>query len=87
MDHGQSLEDAFHQPRIDVSGGSNIIADRTLPAETKEALEAVMPVVETRRNAYPYAFACPAGVMRDGEMNMGCTEIMTPYGDAVNEKM
>ena len=87
MDHGQSLEDAFHQPRIDVSGGAQIIVDCTLPTDTKEALQAFMPVVETRRNAYPYAFACPAGVMRDGEMNMGCTEIMTPYGDAVNEKV
>jgi hypothetical protein len=21
--------------------------------------------------------------MRDGDMNMGCTEIMSPYGDAI----
>ena len=87
MDHGLSLEDAFHQPRIDVSGGGNVIADRTLSAEIKESLQTVMPVVEARRNAYPYAFACPAGVLRDGDMNMGCTEIMTPYGDAINEKL
>jgi gamma-glutamyltranspeptidase/glutathione hydrolase len=46
-----------------------------------------MPVSIARRNVYPYAFACPAGVMRDGDMNMGCTEIMSPYGDAVSERL
>jgi hypothetical protein len=24
--------------------------------------------------------------LRDGEMNMGCTEIMSPWGDAVAER-
>ena len=28
-------------------------------------------------------FAVPAAVLRDGEMNMGCTEVMSPWGDAV----
>lgn len=87
MDHGLTLEQAFHQPRIDVSGGAKIIADRSLSSEVMQALEQIMPVAVARRNPYPYAFACPAGVMRDGELNMGCTEIMSPYGDAVNERV
>ena len=87
MDHGLTLEQAFHQPRIDISGGAKVIADRTLPAEVMEALAQIMPVAVSRRNPYPYAFACPAGVMRDGDMNMGCTEIMSPYGDAVSERL
>lgn len=87
MDHGLTLEQAFHQPRIDISGGAKVIADRTLPAEVMDALAQIMPVAVARRNAYPYAFACPAGVMRDGDMNMGCTEIMSPYGDAVSEQL
>jgi gamma-glutamyltranspeptidase/glutathione hydrolase len=85
MDHGLTLEQAFNQPRIDVSGGDRVIADRTLPPEVLDALGEVMPVIQARRNPYPYAFACPAGVMRDGDINMGCTEIMSPYGDAVHE--
>lgn len=84
IDHGLSLEEAFHTPRIDVSGGGNVTADQSLPADVIAALEQVMPVIRTRRNIYPYSFACPAGVMRDGEMNMGCTEIMSPYGDAIS---
>ena len=83
IDHGLDLEEAFHTPRIDVSGSGKITADQTLSADIIAALEKEMPVTQTRRNTYPYSFACPAGVMRDGEMNMGCTEIMSPYGDAI----
>ncbi len=30
--------------------------------------------------------AVPAGVLRDGDLNMGCTEIMSPWGDAIAER-
>jgi len=40
-----------------------------------------------RRTVFPYAFAVPAGVLRDGERNAGCTEIMSPWGDAVAERV
>ena len=83
IDHGLNLEEAFHTPRIGVSGSGKIPADQTLSAQIIAALAKEMPVIQTRRNIYPYSFACPAGVMRDGEMNMGCTEIMSPYGDAI----
>ena len=86
MDHGLNLEQAFHQPRIDVSGGGRIIADRQLGPDVMRALETVAPVTAARRNVYPYAFACPAGVMREDDTNTGCTEIMTPYGDAIAER-
>jgi gamma-glutamyltranspeptidase/glutathione hydrolase len=82
---GMSLEEAFHQPRIDVSGSPQVAADPTLGPQVFEALEQVMPVVSSRRLVYPYAFACPAGVLRDRGLNSGCTEIMSPYGDAVAE--
>jgi gamma-glutamyltranspeptidase/glutathione hydrolase len=84
MDHRLSLEDAFHQPRLDVSGVSRIIADKDLPHDILEALRNVLPLAEARRTPYPYSFACPAGVMREGDINMGCTEIMSPYGDSVS---
>jgi gamma-glutamyltranspeptidase/glutathione hydrolase len=83
LDHGMTLAEAFHQPRIDVSGGGQITADQTLGPEILQALDQVMPTTATRRTAFPYAFACPAGVLRDGGRNMGCTEIMSPWGDAV----
>jgi len=82
---GMNLEEAFHQPRIDVSGHPIISADPTLGEATLTALSEVLPVSLARRQVYPYAFACPAGVLREGQLNSGCTEIMSPYGDAVAE--
>src|SRR3546814_10627692 len=69
-----SLEDAFHHPRIDVSGGEAVIADDSLPADTLAALAQAGPVTTTRRVPYPYAFACPAGVLREGQENWGRSE-------------
>jgi gamma-glutamyltranspeptidase/glutathione hydrolase len=83
LDHGMTLEQAFHQPRIDVSGGGQVIADQALGPDILQALSQVLPVVTARRMVFPYLFACPAGVMRQGGRNMGCTEIMSPWGDAV----
>jgi gamma-glutamyltranspeptidase/glutathione hydrolase len=85
MDFDMTLEDAFHHPRIDNSGGGTIIADEDLPAPILEALEEVAPTLTAKRTVFPYLFACPAGVMRQGGMNMGCTEIMSPWGDAAHE--
>ena len=83
---GMSLEEAFHQARIDVSGGAQIAADPLLGADVLGALAEVMPVAPARRNVFPYSFACPAGVLRERGLNSGCTEIMSPYGDAVTEE-
>ncbi len=83
LDHGMSLEEAFHQPRIDVSGNGEVTADKLLGAEIQQALAREMPTSAVRRTVFPYAFACPAAVLRDGRRNMGCTEIMSPWGDAV----
>ncbi|GAB4230215.1 MAG: gamma-glutamyltransferase [Kiloniellaceae bacterium] len=88
-DFGMTLEEAFHHPRIDVSGGDTVIVDDALPIPVLEALARDNRVVTTRRAPYPYAFACPAGVLRreDGTSgeNGGATEIMSPWGDAVAE--
>jgi gamma-glutamyltranspeptidase / glutathione hydrolase len=83
LDHRMSLAQAFHQPRIDVSGGGLVTADQALGPEILAALAQVLPVVPARRMVFPYLFACPAGVMREGGKNMGCTEIMSPWGDSV----
>ena len=86
IDHGASLEEAFHRPRIDMSGEGRVIADRALPPAVIKQLGEFMTTTTARRGIFPYAFAVPAGVLREREMNMGCTEIMSPWGDAVAEK-
>ena len=85
VDRGMSLEEAFHHPRIDVSGGETVIADDALAAAVIRRLERDAPVRTTRRTVLPYAFACPAGVARARGRNCGCTEVMSPWGDAVLE--
>tara|TARA_R110002049_G_scaffold203654_1_gene374213 strand:- start:8499 stop:10082 length:1584 start_codon:yes stop_codon:yes gene_type:complete len=86
-DFGMDLDASFHAPRIDASDAGTLIADDTLPAAVLDRLRADHKVVETRRTIFPYAFACPAGVMRDGTVNSGCTETMSPWGDAISEDM
>ncbi|WP_209004150.1 gamma-glutamyltransferase [Labrenzia sp. CE80] len=85
MDFGMDLEATFHQPRIDMSGGPVVVADETLSPEIIDALAMVQDVRRASRTVFPYVFACPAGVMRRGSLNSGCTEIMSPWGDAVSE--
>ena len=87
MDHGLSLEEAFHRPRIDMSGGAEIIADRTLAPDVIKELNALLPTVTARRTLFMYPFAVPAGVLRERDLNMGCTEVTTPWGDAVAERI
>jgi gamma-glutamyltranspeptidase/glutathione hydrolase len=86
IDEGATLEEAFHRPRIDMSGADRVIADIALPHEELQALQADFPTSTARRLPFPYHFAVPAGVMRSGELNMGCTETHSPWGDAVAER-
>lgn len=86
LDSGMDLEAAFHQPRLDMSQADMIVADDQLPPEVIAAVQQVAPVTTTTRTCWPYAFACPAGVLRDGDVNSGCTEIMSPWGDAITQE-
>ena len=88
VDHGMDLEAAFHQPRIDISGNQRqLLADQALPADVQAALAAEFTVTPIRRQPHPYAFACPAGVLRHDGWNTGCTEVSSPWGDAVAERL
>ena len=86
-DFDMSLEDSFHAPRIDASDANQLIADESLPHDVLDRLREDSTVAETKRTIFPYAFACPAGVMRANGQNSGCTEIMSPWGDAISEDM
>ncbi len=85
MDFDMGFEDAFHQARLDYSGGDAVIIDQSLSDEIVRAISDRHHCVTTRRTVFPYAFACPAGVLNRGNINQGMTEIMSPWGDAVAE--
>lgn len=65
IDSGLDLESAFHTPRIDVSGGPAVLADRRLSAEARTALEARHPTREVASMVWPKLFACPSAIARD----------------------
>jgi gamma-glutamyltranspeptidase / glutathione hydrolase len=85
VDYGMTLEDAFHHPRIDASGGDTAGVDPRLPADIKRALAGQFATTETELVVYPTWFACPSAVLRDPErgMNYGATDVMSPWSGAV----
>ena len=85
VDHGMSLEDAFHQPRLDVSGPDLVTADQRLPFAVEPP-----PGVASRRlppQPSPLLFACPTAVLDDTAAGWreGMTEPIQPWADAVAE--
>jgi gamma-glutamyltranspeptidase/glutathione hydrolase len=83
VDLGLPLEDAFHQPRLDVSGPDLVTVDDRLPF-----VVAATPGAAVRRLAprpSPMLFACPSAVLDDlaGGWREGMTEPFQPRADAV----
>jgi gamma-glutamyltranspeptidase/glutathione hydrolase len=83
--NGMSLDDAFHAPRIDVSGGERVVVDRDLPADVRAALAARGETLEVERTAYPAHFTIAGAVRRVGARNEGATEPHMPWSEAVAE--
>lgn len=82
-DFNMDLEQAFHHPRIDMSGAGTVIADHTLDEDTHNLIAGQYPLQRARRTNYPYFFACPSAVLRTPGENFGMSEIMSPWGDAI----
>ncbi|HEY0440314.1 MAG TPA: gamma-glutamyltransferase [Xanthobacteraceae bacterium] len=85
MANGAGLEEAFHTPRIDVSGGETVVVDRDLPDDVRAALAAEFKTLEVERTAYPYHFTIAGAVRRIGGANEGATEPQQPWSEAVAE--
>jgi gamma-glutamyltranspeptidase/glutathione hydrolase len=87
IDHGLTLDAAFHQPRIDASGGDSVGVDPRLPQPIKAALAGEFTVSETELVVYPTNFACPSAVLRDPRegVHFGTTDVMSPWSGAVAE--
>jgi gamma-glutamyltranspeptidase/glutathione hydrolase len=89
IDHGMTLEDAFHHPRIDASGGDTVGVDPRLPKSIQDALAAQFPVAPTELVVYPTNFACPSAVFSDPDTgeHFGVSDVMSPWSGAVSENM
>ncbi len=83
VDYGMSIEQAFHTPRIDVSGVDRVVIDDKLPVAIRDRLAEEFITVSAPRTCYPYNFACPSAVARVVNTNYGMTEIMSAWSDSV----
>ena len=84
IDHRMPLETAFHTPRIDVSGGDAVTADRRLAADIRAALARHGRTREWPAALSPTGFACPNAVWHDGRESHGCAHIMSPWASVAS---
>lgn len=87
VDHGLSLEDAAHAPRIDPVRLEAVACDHRLPPETVAAIADVAPLRVVENTVYPFLFACVSSVGRDpaSGQNCGMPSVDLPYAAAVSE--
>lgn len=81
---GMSAEAAAAQPRVDVSGGEVVTADRRLPPEVLDSLRAAGPVDVQEHTVLPANYACPNLILRAAEgLFDGIADLRTPGATAV----
>ncbi len=85
VDHGMDLETAFHQPRIDVSGGDLVEYDPRLPIDIQTALAARFQVRAAEHTVFPASYACPSAVLIDPATGgrTGMSDPMSPWSAAL----
>ena len=83
-DFGMTLEDAAHQPRIDVSDPEYIAADRRLPGDVIDALAADGPAEVVEHAVMPINFGCPNAIVSQPDgLRTGIGDVMSPWAAAL----
>ena len=83
LDCAMSLEEAAHQPRIDVSGPDGASADARLPEATLDALAAAGPLTVVEHGVLPLNFACPNIIRAEKGAAEGSSDAASPWSAAV----
>jgi gamma-glutamyltranspeptidase/glutathione hydrolase len=89
VDFGMSVDEACHQPRLDVSGTPQVTVDARLPRALTDHLDEHLigthQVVRAPNGVYPALYACPNVVLRDEGrgVNVGGAFVMSPWSKAV----
>jgi gamma-glutamyltranspeptidase/glutathione hydrolase len=84
-DFGFDLDEAFHEPRLDISNVSPIIIDRRLTQKTIDALTDAYKAVIGEPVEFPSNFTIAGAVRRSRGRNEGATEPHHPWSEAVSE--
>lgn len=84
VDYGMDLDAAVHCPRIDVSGGAELIADPRLGTPIHELLAREQPVMVVPNAVSPALYACPSVVSHDptSGVSRGGAFVMSPWAKA-----
>ncbi len=80
-DYGMTVDEAFHQPRIDVSGSNLVAIDRVMRADSIAMLAENFETDVVQHGVYPALFACPnavGGKVGSGEQT-GAAFVMSPW--------
>lgn len=85
-DFGFDLEQAFHQPRVDVTGNGPIAVDRRLGERNVATIAADFDTVLCEPVPYPFPFTIASAVRRSKGMNEGATEPEHPWSEAISEE-
>ena len=86
IDYGMPLDEAFHHPRIDASGGESVGVDPRLAQPIKDVLQEKFPLNKTELVVYPTNFACPSAVMQNAEgEHFGMSDVMSPNSASVGQ--
>jgi gamma-glutamyltranspeptidase/glutathione hydrolase len=83
-DFGMTLDEAAHQPRIDVSDPAYISADRRLPPDVLQALTADGPTDVVEHGVMPINFACPNAIVSNSDgSRSGISDVASPWSSAI----
>ena len=86
VDFGMDLDNAFHTPRIDVSGSGVALVDRRLGEETRSGIAGAMTAEFTDLAPYPAQFANPSAVQASPDHEFrGAADLASAWSGAVSE--
>jgi gamma-glutamyltranspeptidase / glutathione hydrolase len=84
-DFGLSLDQLFETPRVDVSGGREVVTDSDMSPAVLRALDKVFDTVLAEPLVYSNPYTIANAVMRVDGVNEGACEPLQPWSEAVGE--
>ena len=83
-DYRMSLDEAIHQPRLDVSGSDTVTLDQALPEDILETISRTHQTQVVPNGVYPNLFACPSAACHNPaeHENTGAAFVVSPQASA-----
>ena len=82
-DYNMSLNDAFNQPRVDVSGTDQVLVNDSLSNDIIDSLKNKNDIFSTQDTVFSGLFSCPNAVMDIDGIKYGVAYIPSPWAKAI----